>query len=143
MAEGLPADAAAIIEALLPPGTRGREELLRQLPHCRVERRCGCGCATVDLAVDNAVAPPATVAEDGIVAEGSFSVDGAATEAGVLLLVANGYLSCLEVYSALDEPVTTWPAPHLLELGFPTDRVSAPSEGDRDSCPPGIAPTDD
>jgi hypothetical protein len=120
-AQYLPADAAAIIDALLPAGTRGREELLGQLPHCRVDRRCACGCATVDLTVDPSAVPPADIAGDGVVASGSFPVDGMPSAAGVLLFVTNGYLSCLEVYSALDEPITTWPPPHLLELDSTTN----------------------
>ncbi|MFG3252461.1 hypothetical protein [Streptomyces sp. NPDC048172] len=111
----LPPDAAAIITALLPPGTPGREELLRQLPHTHVVRRCGCGCATLDLTVDRTAASPAPV-EDGDAASASFRPPAQLTAATIVLLTSDGYLSCLEVYSVSDTPITAWPAPDALVL---------------------------
>ncbi|MFG2093723.1 hypothetical protein [Streptomyces sp. NPDC048612] len=111
----LPAGVTAIIEALLRPGVEGREELLRQLPHTTVGRRCGCGCATVDLVVDRSAALPASVGNE-VVASASFPVDGGIPAAGVLLFATDGYLSCLEVYSALDILITTWPDPRILDV---------------------------
>ncbi|MDJ1134023.1 hypothetical protein [Streptomyces iconiensis] len=70
---------------------------------------------TVDLAADRSATPPAQV-EDGLVSSASFPVPGQLTAAGVLLLVHDGYLSCLEVYSASDFPITAWPAPDALVL---------------------------
>ncbi|GAA3190138.1 hypothetical protein [Streptomyces ramulosus] len=114
----LPGDVAATIEALLPPGTPAREELLRQLPHTVVSRRCGCGCATVDLLVDRSAVPGAALREEDapVAASATFHVPGTPEGAGVLLFAADGYLSCLEVYSVSDVPVRTWPDPRTLTL---------------------------
>ena len=90
--------------------------MLCQLPHAVVRRRCGCGCATLDLAVDRSAAPPAAVGNSSVVASASFSVDGLSDTDGVLLFAEDGYLSCLEVYSVADEPIRAWPDPRLLEL---------------------------
>jgi hypothetical protein len=89
--------------------------LLAQLPHTSVVRRCGCGCATVDLHVDRAAVAPATVGENPV-AEASFAVDDANVSGGVLLFAEDGYLSYLEVYSVQDKPITRFPEPRLLRL---------------------------
>ena len=70
---------------------------------------------TVDLTVDRSAVPPAPV-EDGAAASASFPVPGRLAAAGVLLLVSDGYLSCLEAYSVWDTPITAWSAPDALVL---------------------------
>jgi hypothetical protein len=84
----------------------GCDELRAQLPFVTVEGRCGCGCATVNLAVDRA-APPASVLSSAPV---STDLSDGEYHAGLVLLVdGDGYLSCLEVYSIGDEPVRRLP----------------------------------
>jgi len=105
-AQPLTADVVATIDALLPPGTPGREELLAQLPHSRTGERCACGCATVDLIVDRSAVRPANVTSNPI-AEASFTSDDGTEAGGVLLFAEAGYLSLLEIYTYLDKPMTT------------------------------------
>lgn len=96
----------AVIERLLSVWFPGRDELRAQLPHVTVEGRCGCGCATVNLAVDRAaVAAP-------VLCSAPVSADLSDGEyyAGIMILVdGDGYLSCLEVYSIGEEPVRQLP----------------------------------
>ncbi|GGN48863.1 hypothetical protein GCM10011579_002000 [Streptomyces albiflavescens] len=52
-------EAAETLRALLT-GTNPVSSALRaQIPHAQAAGTCGCGCATVDLAVDRAAVPPA------------------------------------------------------------------------------------
>ena len=115
MAEPLPADVVATIEALLPHGTPGREQLLGQIPHASITKHCACGCATVDLEVDRS-AVRAADPNGNIIASAWFPLPGHDVAGGVLLITSQGYLSCLEVYSVLSEPIRRLPSPELLEL---------------------------
>lgn len=64
MAEPLPLDAAATLNALLTGSGQVSSALRAQLPYARAVGRygcgCGCGCATVDVAVDHTAVPPAS-----------------------------------------------------------------------------------
>ena len=96
----------AVIERLLSVSFPGRDELLAQLPHVTVEGRCGCGCVTVNLAVDRAAAPAPVLSSAPVSADLSDGED----YAGIVLLVdGDRYLSCLEVYSMGNEPVRQLP----------------------------------
>jgi hypothetical protein len=112
MAELLPANVVATIEALLPPGTPDREQLLSQIPHASITRRCACGCATVDLEVDRSAAGAADL-DDNVIMSAWFPLPGHDVAGGLLLIASEGYLSCLEIYSALDEPIRTLPSPDV------------------------------
>lgn len=46
-----------VIARLLAVSFPGRDELRAQLPFAIIVGQCGCGCATVNLAVDRAAAP--------------------------------------------------------------------------------------
>ncbi|MFD3514127.1 hypothetical protein [Streptomyces sp. NPDC058657] len=101
-------DAAAVLDALLDGPGAVLAALREQVPHVRVAGWCGCGCATVDLAVDRSVvaaAPP----HDSPVVEGFYGES--AHGAGVMLFTSEGYLSGMEIYTAADEPLTVWPGP--------------------------------
>lgn len=89
-----------MILALLVQDFPGADELRAQVPSAVVTRRCGCGCATVDLHVGSGPRALAAPVRDGVLI--SASVRGRGD--GVLLLVEKGRLSCLEVYSIEDEP---------------------------------------
>lgn len=66
---------------------------------------CGCGCATVSLSVDTNAAGPAPVTSGAPV---SADISGGDQYVGIVLLVHDGYLSYLEVYS-IGEPVRLLP----------------------------------
>lgn len=84
----------------------GRDELRGRLPFATVEGRCGCGCATVNLAVDRTAAPAPVLASAPVSADLS---DGEYYAGIVLIVDGEGYLSCLEVYAIGDEPVRQLP----------------------------------
>ncbi|MEV6812584.1 hypothetical protein [Micromonospora sp. NPDC051296] len=96
----------SVIERLLSVPFPGRDELRAQLPFVTVRRRCGCGCVTVDLAVDRAAVPASVESSTPVsadISEGEFY-------AGIVLIVdGEGYLSCLEAYAIGDEPVRQFP----------------------------------
>lgn len=119
--ERLSDDAAALIEALLPLGSPGREQFLAQVPHAVVVKRCGCGCVTVDLEVDRSGAQPA-VGLGGIVAEADWTFD-TEVAGGLLLFAQDGYLSGLEAYSVTADSVTRWPLPR--KIAQPTTTATA------------------
>ncbi|CCH17705.1 hypothetical protein [Micromonospora lupini] len=81
-----------VIARLLSVPFPGRDELRAQLPFARVEGRCGCGCVTVNLAVDRAAAPAAVSSSAPV----SADISDDEFYAGVVLLVdGEGYLCCL------------------------------------------------
>lgn len=109
MAESLPAEVTATLRALLPGTDPVSSALRAQIPHTRINGRCGCGCATVDLTVD-------TTAVAAAPEHGNPAVDGWYTSpdnAGVMIFTKDGYLSLLEIYSSAAEPVATWPEPRF------------------------------
>ncbi|MGW0846185.1 hypothetical protein ACWD26_39845 [Streptomyces sp. NPDC002787] len=110
-AERLPPAVSATLKALLtgedPVGTA----LRAQIPYAYVVGGCGCGCATVDLAVDREAVPPAPTRSDGYAVDAWYDTPD---DAGVMVFTKGGYLSLLEIYSAA-EPVTVWPAPRFVE----------------------------
>jgi hypothetical protein len=112
MTEPLPHGAAATLRALLTGTDPVGAALRAQIPYTRVTRRCGCGCATVDLVVDPARVPPAP-AHDNPAADAWYAVPD---DAGVLVFTVDGYLASLEIYSTADEPITDWPEPHFAQL---------------------------
>jgi hypothetical protein len=103
----------AVIERLLSVWFPGRDELRAQLPYVTVEGRCGCGCATVNLAVDRAAAAAPVLGSAPVSADLS---DGEYSAGIVILVDGDGHLSCLEVYSIGDEPVQQLP---------PTEQIHA------------------
>ncbi|MEU9956037.1 hypothetical protein [Streptomyces sp. NPDC050982] len=111
MAEPLSQDATTTLKALLTGSDPVSSALRAQIPHTRVESRCGCGCATVDLVVDRAAAQPAP-AHGNPAADAWYSVP---EDAGVMIFTEDGYLSLLEIYSASSEPITAWPDPRFVE----------------------------
>ncbi|MCW6003744.1 hypothetical protein K1W54_04005 [Micromonospora sp. CPCC 205371] len=110
-------DERAVMARLLSVPFPGRDELRAQLPFATVEGRCGCGCATVNLAVERAAAPAPVLSSAPVSADLS---DGEYYAGIVLLVDGEGYLSCLEVYSIGDEPVRRLP---------PTEQINARPQG--------------
>lgn len=111
MAELLPPEVAATLNALLTGSDPVSNALRSQIPYARVVGRCGCGCTTVDLAVDRAAVPPAP-------AHGNPAADAWYAEpenAGVMVFTKDGYLSLLEIYSSSSEPITAWPESRFVE----------------------------
>jgi hypothetical protein len=90
----------------------GRDELLGQLPAARVVGRCGCGCATVELAV--AKSPAEEAHQEPIPTEGTVLDEDEGEIGGVLLFAKDGCLNELELYSYEDEPIRSLPSPNRL-----------------------------
>jgi hypothetical protein len=90
-----------VIARLLSVPFPGRDELRAQLPFATVGGRCGCGCATVNLAVDRAAAPAPVLSSAPVSADLS---DGEYYAGIVLLVDGEGYLPCLGVYSIQINP---------------------------------------
>jgi hypothetical protein len=95
----------AVIERLLGSPFPGSDELLAQLRHTVVDGGCRSGCATISLSVDRSAAAPAPV-----MSAAPVSADISDGVCYVVLLVDDGFLSCLEVHS-IGEPVRDLPQP--------------------------------
>lgn len=85
----------------------GADILRLQVEHTTVDTRCGCGCPSIGLSVDQARAPSA-VFHDQIPVE-ALSVSEEPTDPAVLLFVRDGYLEDLELMWLSDVPPSTWP----------------------------------
>jgi hypothetical protein len=106
-----------VIARLLAVPFPGRDELRAQLPFATVGGQCSCGCATVNLAVNRAVAPAPVLSGAPV----SADISDGEFYAGIVLLVdGEGYVSCLEVYSIGDEPVRQFP---------PAEQINARPQG--------------
>ncbi|GLZ60920.1 hypothetical protein [Micromonospora sp. NBRC 107095] len=102
-----------VIARLLSVPFPGRDELRAQLPFAAVEGRRGCGCVTVNLAVDRAAASAPVLSGAPV----SADINDDESYAGIVLHVdGEGYLCCLEVYAIGDEPVRRLP---------PVERINA------------------
>jgi hypothetical protein len=91
----------------------GRTALLEQVDAARVVGGCDCGCATVDLAVENA--PPSDAVAYPIPNEATVLDGDGDAIGGMLVFARDGYLTQLELYSYGHEPISPFP---------PVDRLS-------------------
>lgn len=102
---------AAALNFMLSAEFPGVEELRAQAPTARVIRRCGCGCPTVDLAVDETSTHPALEAIPGVVATAE-SHDPSCTH--LMLWVEGDHLASLEL-AWLDGPPSEFPPPDAFD----------------------------
>ncbi|MDQ2630209.1 MAG: hypothetical protein M3Y75_04420 [Actinomycetota bacterium] len=109
-----PEESATIRVLLEHEDFPGRDELLGQIPTARVVGRCGCGCATVELAVDRSPAEEAL--QEPIPTEATVLDEDGGGIGGMLLFVKDGCLNQLEVYSYEDEPIKSLPSLDRLSI---------------------------
>jgi hypothetical protein len=105
-----------LLQWLLMHGSSDASKYMSQIDSLRIVSKCGCGCPTVDFALESG----RKVGGSDIVAEaGGKSPEGISV--GVILHVRDDELSELEVYSTegLDVPFSL-PTPDSLEA-FPLD----------------------
>lgn len=110
----LPAEAVALLEALLAADTPAFRALRAQIPHLRVTGGCACPCPSLDLALADPAAVPAAPATENPAAEATVVDADGDPIGGVIVFVTEGRLSLLEVYSWADEPITRLPSPDRL-----------------------------
>ncbi|MFF1481410.1 hypothetical protein ACFVYD_28315 [Streptomyces sp. NPDC058301] len=110
----LPAEAITLLETLLASDTPLHHALRAQIPHLRVTGHCSCSCATIVLGLDETLAAPAPVTDNPVVAEAEVLDSDGQEIGGVLVFAHGGYLSYLETYTWLDEPITQFPFPGQL-----------------------------
>jgi hypothetical protein len=95
---------------ILEHGERAAEPFLAQLDGARVVSRCGCGCASVDFAVDWGPVPGG-----GPFVLGDFLFGEPDNPFGVFVFQHGGRLAGLEVYGlAGEDPPRTLPRPEAL-----------------------------
>jgi hypothetical protein len=106
-------DERRLLGWLLEHGTPAAASYAAQLPMVTVVSHCGCGCPTIDLAVDGRAAPlssPSDILADAV----GVSPEG--VRVGVILHSREGMLSELEVYSVAGHQGTfALPRPEDLE----------------------------
>ncbi|MEU4253692.1 hypothetical protein AB0F15_40500 [Amycolatopsis sp. NPDC026612] len=98
----LTANERTALDTLLAADFPGAGELRAQAATARVIGRCGCGCPTIDLAVDETT-PRAAVKK-------SVAVEADVPDGGLILFVDDGRLSCLEYWSTADERPAGFPS---------------------------------
>ncbi|HVK21998.1 MAG TPA: hypothetical protein VM677_11615 [Actinokineospora sp.] len=99
----------AALAAMLSIDFPGAVELRIQAESVVVVGRCGCGCPTIDLAV--AEAAPLAVVDSGT----PVWADVQGVDDGMILMVADGRLSCLEIYTVDGSTPAEFPAPGVIE----------------------------
>jgi hypothetical protein len=114
-----PEERAALLAILNYADFDGRDALLDQVDAARVVGFCGCGCATVDLAVESE--PSTTRVAYPIPNEAVVLDDEGAAIGGVLVFVSEGYLASLEVYDYGGVPINPFPPTERMKL----ERTSA------------------
>ncbi|MFI9361528.1 hypothetical protein ACIG5E_10740 [Kitasatospora sp. NPDC053057] len=110
----LPAEAVALLEALLDADTPACRALRAQIPHLRVTGGCPCPCPSLDFGMDAPEAVPAAPVGSRIVAEATVLDAGGQPIGGAMVFAFEGRLSNLEVYSWDDPPITRLPSPDRL-----------------------------
>lgn len=110
----LPEEHAALLAVLDHAPFWGRDELRAQVEAARVSSYCGCGCASVGLAVDSS-APAAASTASPLPNEAQVLGPDGEPVGGVLVFVEDGYLSLLEVY-AYEDRISPFPAPEQFDF---------------------------
>jgi len=108
-----PEERAALSAVLNYADFDGRDALLAQVDSARVVGYCGCGCATVLLAVESAA--PASSSGSPIPNEATIIGADGDPLGGLLVFLEDGYLATLEVYS-YDDPISPFPPMERLKL---------------------------
>ncbi len=102
-----------LLERLLLHGTAESGPYVEQFPRVTVASRCGCGCPTIDLAVEGRVAslgsPTVILSEAGGVSPEGISF-------GIILHSREGLISELEVYPIDGEGAFTLPDVDQIEF---------------------------
>jgi hypothetical protein len=98
---------------LLEHGEPGASDHLGELRQARVVGRCGCGCASVDFAINGVEAPTGVGLE--ILSDYQWC-DSSGREAGIFVFARGGQLAGLEVYTLHPDAATDHlPSPAQLE----------------------------
>ncbi|MGW3967033.1 hypothetical protein ACWED2_44955 [Amycolatopsis sp. NPDC005003] len=90
------------LDALLAADFPGAAELRAQAATARVTGRCGCGCPSINLEVARTL--PVAAITDAPVA-----IEADAPGGGLIVFAEDGRLSCLEYWTAADEPPAEFP----------------------------------
>ncbi|MEV7597234.1 hypothetical protein AB0O91_07545 [Kitasatospora sp. NPDC089797] len=109
-----PAEAVALLEALLGADTPADRALRAQIPHLRVTGGCACPCAGLDFDLDDTAPVPSVPVPGRPAAEATVVDADGEPIGGVLVFATEGRLSALEVYTWADEPMTRLPSPDRL-----------------------------
>lgn len=108
-------DERALLRWLLAQGGEDAHALLPQVEHARVTGGCGCGCATLELAVDGRPLPPPGMEP---VTPDFFWTEANGGLCGVFVFASAGTLSGLEVWSVDGEATASvLPSIHQLYRG--------------------------
>ncbi|MFD9128415.1 hypothetical protein [Kitasatospora sp. NPDC059571] len=119
----LPAEVAAVLDAVLGRDGEVRAALRRQIPHLGVRARCGCGCGTAYFDLDTGSVQPAPVAGGTrVAAEALLYTESGDCPGEVLVFTHDGFLSWLEVCSWSDDVEVTMTAAARW-LALPGDRT--------------------
>lgn len=111
----LPEERATLLALLNHADFEGRDALVMQVDATRAVGACPCGCATVGLVVDP-TAPSAGKTYRPIPNEAHVLGADGEVIGGVIVFTESGYLSTIEIYTYLGDPIATFPPLDKLEL---------------------------
>jgi hypothetical protein len=104
----------SLLEELLSHGTAESKLYTGQLPLVTVASRCGCGCPTINLAVDGKVASHRS---PSLILSEASGVSPEGVSFGIILHCREGLISELEVYPLKDVAFTL---PEIEQIEFST-----------------------
>jgi hypothetical protein len=110
-----PEERATLLALLNHADFEGRDALLEQAGSAIADSRCGCGCATIGFDIDPR-APSAGRSYRPIPNQAEVFDDEGELSGGVIVFVADGYLSSLEIFYYGDEPILEFPPLDRLRL---------------------------
>lgn len=93
----------SLLERLLSHGTTESKSYVEQLPLVTVVSRCGCGCPTIDLAVDGRAASHGS---PSLILSEASGVSPEGVSFGIILHSREGLISELETYPLEDVAFT-------------------------------------
>jgi hypothetical protein len=104
----------SLLERLLSHGTVESKSYVEQLSLVTVASRCGCGCPTINLAVDGRAASHRS---PSVILSEASGVSPEGVSFGIILHCREGLISELEVYPLEDAPFTL---PEIEQIEFYT-----------------------
>ena len=116
MRRSLSPEEERVLVALLEPDWPGSKELRQQAGVTQVVGKRGCGCATVEFAVDKSKAPQAPALNPAPIEGTVWNQDRSQVVGGILLSAPEGWLSSLEIYSVSDDTMPVFPPLDLIDF---------------------------
>jgi hypothetical protein len=108
-------EARTLVRLLPEGGFEGVMQYRAQAEHCMVHSMCPCGCATINLAVDQELAPRSNALGTPLLPIEGRAEDATGRPLELILFAADGWLSSLEIVYYSDATPREFPDPTVWE----------------------------